>query len=73
MEHDINIKWKGKYKSELLMVCHMDAKAMHDAGAISDEEMREFDQDCLVSDSQTVPKSHVRSKNISVPAFTSSH
>jgi DNA-binding transcriptional regulator YiaG len=47
MENDM--EWKGKYKSELLMVCHMDAKAMHKVGAISDKEMREFDRDCLVS------------------------
>jgi hypothetical protein len=44
-----DMEWKGKYKSELLMVCHMDAKAMHEVGAISDKEMREFDRDCLVS------------------------
>ena len=50
MEQDI--KWKGKYKSELLMVCHMDAQAMHAVGAISDKEMREYDRDCLVSHSK---------------------
>ena len=44
-----NMNWKGIYKSELLMVCHMDAKAMHEVGAISDKEMREYDCDCLVS------------------------
>ena len=32
------MEWKGKYKSEILMVCHMDAKAMHEVGAISDEK-----------------------------------
>jgi hypothetical protein len=47
MEHDM--EWKGKYKSELLMVCHMDAQAMHEVGAISDKEMLEYDRDCLVS------------------------
>jgi len=52
--------WKGKYKSELLMVCHMDAKAMHKVGAISDKEMREYDRDCLVN-----PK-----KEKSSPVFT---
>ena len=56
------IEWKGQYKSELLMVCHMDAKAMHDVGAISDREMREYDRDCLVpvpkiiSESANAPK-----------------
>jgi len=43
------MNWEGKYKSELLMVCHMDAKAMHKVGAISDKEMREYDRDCLVN------------------------
>ncbi|MDR1839901.1 MAG: hypothetical protein LBQ93_10015 [Treponema sp.] len=43
------MEWKGKYKSELLMVCHMDAQAMHKVGAISDKEMLEYDRDCLVS------------------------
>jgi len=51
MERDM--EWKGKYKSELLMVCHMDAKAMHEVGAISDREMREYDRDCLVSPPKT--------------------
>ena len=48
MEHDM--EWKGKYKSELLMVCHMDAQAMYEVGAISDQEMREFDEECLVQE-----------------------
>jgi len=43
------MEWKGKYKSELLMVCHMDAKAMHKVGAISDKEMKEYDRDCLIN------------------------
>ena len=48
MEYDM--EWKGKYKSEILMVCHMDAQAMHKIGAISDKEMREYDKDCLVKE-----------------------
>jgi DNA-binding transcriptional regulator YiaG len=43
------MEWKGKYKSEILMVCHMNAVTMHESGAISDKEMREYDKDCLVS------------------------
>jgi len=50
MEQDM--EWKGIYKSELLMVCHKDAQAMYDVGAINDREMREFDRDCLVSPSK---------------------
>ena len=42
------MEWKGKYKSELMMVCHMDAKAMHEAGVINDKEMQEYDRDCLI-------------------------
>jgi len=54
MERDM--EWKGKYKSEILMVCHMDAKAMYEVGAISDKEMREYDRDCLVSPPKTTCK-----------------
>ena len=51
MERDM--EWKGKYKSEILMVCHMDAQAMYEVGAISDKEMREYDRDCLISPPKT--------------------
>lgn len=40
------------YKSELLMVCHMDAKAMHEVGAISDKEMLKYDRECLVAETK---------------------
>jgi DNA-binding transcriptional regulator YiaG len=62
-----NMNWKGKYKSEILMVCHMDAKAMHEVGAISDQEMQEYDKDCLVS----LPKSEIVSSlnQSSIPVF----
>jgi DNA-binding transcriptional regulator YiaG len=39
---------KKKYQSEILMVCHQDAEALHRIGAITDEEMAEYDRDCLV-------------------------
>ena len=70
MEHDM--EWKGKYKSELLMVCHMDAKAMHEVGAISDKEMREYDQDCLVSPTKTNSENTNVSKQKPAPAYASS-
>jgi DNA-binding transcriptional regulator YiaG len=60
MENDM--EWKGKYKSELLMVCHTGAQAMHDIGVISDKEMREYDRDCLVSS----PKKSSESTSIPV-------
>ena len=44
-----NAEWKGKYKSELLMVCHMDVQAMYKIGVISEKEMEEYDHDCLLS------------------------
>ncbi|WP_461255015.1 hypothetical protein [Treponema sp. R80B11-R83G3] len=47
MENDM--EWKGKYKSELLMVLHTDAQALHKAGVINDKEMREYDRDCFIS------------------------
>jgi DNA-binding transcriptional regulator YiaG len=43
------MEWKGKYKSEILMVCHMDAQAMYEVGAISDKEMKQYDRLCFVS------------------------
>jgi DNA-binding transcriptional regulator YiaG len=45
-----------KYQSEQLMVCHQDAEAMRRLGIISDAEMREFDQDCLVPEPKTPKK-----------------
>jgi DNA-binding transcriptional regulator YiaG len=59
-----DMEWKGKYKSELLMVCHMDAQAMHKIGVISDKKMREYDRDCLVSSPEK------SSKSASVPIKT---
>jgi len=41
-----------KYKSEALMVCHQDAEGLHRLGIISDEEMLEFDETCLVEDAE---------------------
>jgi len=37
-----------KYQSEALKVIHQDAEGLHRLGIISDKEMREYDQDCLV-------------------------
>ncbi|MDR0552149.1 MAG: hypothetical protein LBG72_09090 [Spirochaetaceae bacterium] len=39
---------KLKYQSELLMVAHMMMKDAYDLGLATDEEMREFDDACLV-------------------------
>jgi len=39
-----------KYGSEALMVLHQDAEGLHRLGIISDAEMREFDEGCLVKE-----------------------
>ena len=38
----------AKYKSEIRKVIHLEAVSMHKVGSISDEEMREYDEMCLV-------------------------
>jgi DNA-binding transcriptional regulator YiaG len=38
-----------KYESEALKVIHQDAKEMYKIGAITETEMREFDEICLPS------------------------
>jgi DNA-binding transcriptional regulator YiaG len=59
---------KRTYQSEQLMICHQDAEALYQIGAITEAQMREFDKDCLVlepaikaSNTQQAP----------VPAYTS--
>ena len=46
-----------KYKSEPYEVAHQGAVAMYEVGAISDEEMREFDEMCLVKEDETAYES----------------
>jgi len=70
MERDM--EWKGKYKSEILMVCHMDAQAMHEVGAISDKEMREYDRDCLVSPPKTSCETKGVTEQKPAPAYAGS-
>jgi hypothetical protein len=41
---------KKKYQSELLGVLHQDALADYKLGIISEAEMREYDEGCLVHD-----------------------
>jgi len=42
-----------KYQSEALEVIHQDAEGLHRLGIISDEEMQEYDRDCLVQEPAT--------------------
>jgi DNA-binding transcriptional regulator YiaG len=58
---------KKKYQSEQLMVCHQDAEALYQIGAITEAEMREFDEDCLVPE----PAANTSgAQPSSVPAYT---
>ena len=47
---------KKKYESEALMVCHQSAEYLFKVGIISADEMREFDEDCLVHEPESVLK-----------------
>lgn len=67
------MEWEGKYKSELLMVSHMDARAMHKVGAISDKEMLEYDRDCLVNPRIEQKSNSVYNKSNSVKIEHISH
>ena len=45
---------KKKYQSEALMVCHQSAQDLFELGIIDAEEMKDFDEGCLVQESETV-------------------
>jgi DNA-binding transcriptional regulator YiaG len=45
-----------KYKSKILQMLHEDAVGNFEVGAITAEEMREYDRDCLVQEPQPAPK-----------------
>jgi DNA-binding transcriptional regulator YiaG len=44
-----------KYKSKILQMLHEDAVKNFDIGAITEEEMREYDRDCLVQEAPPMP------------------
>jgi putative transcriptional regulator len=45
-----------KYKSEIYEVIHQDAVADFEVGAISEAEMKEYDEMCLVHEPETAPE-----------------
>jgi len=45
-----------KYQSEILEVIHQEAEWMHRQGLISDDEMSEYDKDCLTQQPKTAYK-----------------
>ena len=63
------MEWKGVYHSELAMVNHMDAKALHKLGLLTDKQMWEYDQGCLVSPPQLSSQKSNASKHQSIPAY----
>jgi len=51
-----------KYGSEALMVSHQDAEGLHRLGIISDAEMREFDELCLIPDDEVPEEAEAPAK-----------
>jgi len=51
-----------RYKSEALMVMHQQAEGLHRLGIISDDEMKEFDEGCLVKELKTAYKAEKSNK-----------
>ena len=42
-----------KYQSDILKVVHQDAEGLHRLGIISDNEMKEYDEGCLMQEPKT--------------------
>jgi DNA-binding transcriptional regulator YiaG len=47
---------KKEYASEALMVCHQSAESLLRMGIIDADEMKEFDEGCLVRKPDTEPE-----------------
>jgi DNA-binding transcriptional regulator YiaG len=45
-----------RYKSEIMMVLHGMAEGLFEIGAISEQEMLEWDRDCLVQEQKPAQK-----------------
>jgi DNA-binding transcriptional regulator YiaG len=60
----------NKYQSEFLGSLHETATGLHKAGVINDDEMREYDQDCLVREGGTTPLAGSSRSKPAAPAFT---
>ena len=57
-----------KYKSEIYEVVHRDAIADFEIGAISEARMKEYNEMCLVQESETVHETEKNLKMAHVPA-----
>ena len=53
------------------MVMHQQAEGLHRLGIISDAEMKEYDEDCLVKEPETAYKTEKSSKNEQVTTHAS--
>jgi len=47
----------GIIRAYQLMVCHQDAEALYQIGAVTETQMQEFDKECLVPD--PAPKANI--------------
>jgi len=57
-----------KYKSEICKAMHQDAMADFEVGAISEARLREYDEMCLVVESETThPAENTRKPDITTP------
>jgi DNA-binding transcriptional regulator YiaG len=45
-----------QYRDEIAMVCHNMMKDMYELGAVSDGEMREFEENCFASSPDSAKK-----------------
>ena len=43
-----------RYIDAMAMVCHDMIKAGHSVGAVTDSEMREFEEDCFIDEAEAV-------------------
>ena len=59
---------KKKYQSEALMVCHQSAQDLFELGIINAEEMKEYDEECLVQNEKKVKVSEKSPKMVHVTA-----
>jgi hypothetical protein len=59
---------KQRYQSELLGVLHQEALADYQLGIISEAEMKEYDEDCLVPEPTSKA---LGTRQAPVPAYTS--
>jgi DNA-binding transcriptional regulator YiaG len=55
------VKMDKVYKDEISMICHEQATALFEIGAIDEARMREYDADCLIQPS-SAPLSSIRIK-----------